>query len=86
MYVCVYVYLFAVCAGKDTPWGGLTCDKLAEMAGIVERALNGSSSDRGEGWGLMYEKLTHGYWRKFVRQETVKAGGAHVQNHQVHLV
>lgn len=58
------------------PWGGLTCDRLLEMADEIERALNGESLQvDGNGWGMMYEKLTYGYWRNYVRQETLKAGG-----------
>lgn len=63
-------------AGGEVGWGDLTCDKLLEMANIVEDALNGEGSEAGShGWGLMYEKLTHVYWRKFIRRESLKAAG-----------
>lgn len=70
-------------AGKDVPWDGLTCDRLLNMAGAVQTALRkgrsrgkGKSKWRGRGGtGLAYEKLTHGYWRKFIREAVLTAAG-----------
>lgn len=61
------------CAGGAEPWGGLTCDRLVEMASEVKIAMQeGRAGDR---MGLAYEKLTHAYWRNHIRKTVLAAGG-----------
>lgn len=59
--------------GDDVQWGEVTCDLLLAMFEPVEQALQAEPGMDGS--GLAYEKLTHGYWREFIRRETLKAGG-----------
>lgn len=61
-------------AGKDVPWAGLTCDRLLEMAYKVMDGVRDGGGDAA-GWGLQYEKLTHGYWRKFIREKMLEGAG-----------
>lgn len=61
-------------AGKDVPWDGLTCDRLLEMAyKVIDGVRNGGGD--AVGWGLQYEKLTHGYWRNFIREKMLEGAG-----------
>lgn len=61
-------------AGKDVPWAGLTCDRLLEMAYTVIDGVRDGGGDAA-GWGLQYEKLTHGYWRNFIREKMLEGAG-----------
>lgn len=54
--------------GHGEAWGSLTCERLLEMGEIVHEAI-------GKGEGMQYEKLTHGFWRGYIRRETLLAGG-----------
>ncbi|CAM9906905.1 unnamed protein product [Scytosiphon promiscuus] len=59
--------------GHESRWGTLTCDQLVEMAETVQTKIQEGKENRGE--GLQLEKLTHGFWRRFVRREVLRAGG-----------
>lgn len=55
------------------PWGSLTCGRLLEMAETVQAKIKeGKENNNG---GLQFEKLTHGFWREYIRRETLLAGG-----------
>lgn len=66
--------MLAAKGGKpDERWGSLTCERLAEMADIVQEKIKERKA--GKGKGLEFEKLTHNFWRNYIRRETLKAGG-----------
>lgn len=62
-----------VVGSDEKPWGSLTCDDLEDMADSVHETLRRRNEEQGEGFA--YEKLTHGYWRRFIRSETLRAAG-----------
>lgn len=69
------IFLFGG-AGREEPWGSLTCGRLLEMAEIVQAKIKaGKESGGGGGGGLQFEKLTHGFWRRYIRREVLRAGG-----------
>lgn len=57
--------------GREEAWGGLTCSRLSEMAETVQAKIKGRR-------GLQFEKLTHGFWRRYVRREILRAAGVGV--------
>ncbi len=63
--------------GREEAWGSLTCGRLVEMAETVRAKINEGARDggAGRGSGLQFEKLTHGFWRRFIRREVLLAGG-----------
>ena len=61
-------------AGREEPWGSLTCGRLLEMAETVQAKIKEGKRNGGRG-GLQFEKLTHGFWRQYIRREVLRAGG-----------
>jgi len=59
-------------AGQDGAWGSLTCSRLLEMAESVQAKIREGKEGGG---GLQFEKLTHGFWRRYIRREVLGAGG-----------
>ena len=59
-------------AGEDGDWGSLTCSHLLEMAETVQAKI---MEGKEGGGGLQLEKLTHGFWRRYIRREVLRAGG-----------
>lgn len=55
-------------------WGSLTCGRLLEMAETVQAKIKEGKENNGSG-GLQFEKLTHGFWRAYIRREVLRAGG-----------
>ena len=53
-------------------WGSLTCGHLLGMAKTVQAKIK---QGKEGGSGLQYEKLTHGFWRRYIRRELLIAGG-----------
>eukprot|EP00752_Nemacystus_decipiens_P002399 g2263.t1 len=60
--------------GREEPWGSLTCGRLLEMAQTVQAKIKEGKLNGGRG-GLQLEKLTHGFWRRYIRREVLRAGG-----------
>lgn len=60
-------------AGKDEGWDSLTCGRLLEMAEDVQARIKEGKEKKGG--GLQFEKLTHGFWRRYMRREILRAGG-----------
>lgn len=50
----------------------MTCDRLLGIAGAVKSTMRG---DDDNGLGLAYEKLTHGYWREYIRSTVLSLTG-----------
>lgn len=59
--------------GQKEAWGSLTCAHLLEMAETVQAKIKKGKEGGG---GLQFEKLTHGFWRRYIRDEVLRAGGA----------
>jgi len=57
-------------------WGNLTCGHLLEMAKTVQATIK---QGKEGGSGLQYQKLTHGFWRRYVQRELLIAGGEEKQ-------
>lgn len=57
-------------------WYKLTCMKLKNMSKMAEERIK---EGKNGGKGFEFEKLTHNYWRKYIREETLKAGGPQQQ-------
>ncbi|CAN0479986.1 unnamed protein product, partial [Ectocarpus sp. 12 AP-2014] len=54
--------------GQEEAWGSLTCGRLSEMAETFQAKIKARL-------GLQFEKLTHGFWRCYVRREIMRAAG-----------
>lgn len=66
-------HAFFFLIGRESPWGSLTCARLLEMAETVQAKIQERKETRGG--GLQLEKLTHGFWRGYIRREVLRAGG-----------
>eukprot|EP00752_Nemacystus_decipiens_P008223 g7353.t1 len=55
----------------ERSWGNLTCGHLLEMAETVQAKIK---QGKEGGRGLQYEKLTQGFWRRYIRHEVMLAG------------
>lgn len=81
VFVAVFflAFVFASCItylGREDPWGSLTCGRLLEMAKTVQAKIKEGKLNGGRGGGgLQFEKLTHGFWRQYIRREVLRAGG-----------
>lgn len=49
--------------------------EMAEQVRAKIKEGEGEGADADAGSGLQLEKLTHGFWRRFVRREVLLAGG-----------
>lgn len=58
--------------GGDDSWGSLTCSRIEEMFEAVRDVVREGQEG---GRGLAFDKLTHNYWRRYIREETLRAIG-----------
>lgn len=70
-----WAFFFGFHAGREEPWGSLTCGRLREMAETVQAKIKEGKEGDDTGGGLQFQKLTHGYWRQYIRREVLRAGG-----------